>query len=216
MNVSIVIATYGDQAWEDIGWARAYPSAVAQDPFEIIVEHQPGGTIASARNAAVARATGDWVCILDADDELDPGYLDAMTRARANRPEPDGGLLLAPATAYVRQGRRAAPMFWPVSDLQDTNWLVIGTLVSRELFHAAGGFHADDPHGLEDWAFWRACVKQGARPVQVPAAVYVAHQRAESSHQAFRRDRTAYMAAYHKVRRRNDPQLYAEEPCATR
>ena len=106
MNVSICIATFGDERWRDLAMSRAYPSALEQDAPEIIVVHQPVGTLASARNAAAAQAHGDWLCFLDADDELASGYLDAMMAASVSAlSDRYEDFLFAPSCQFVN-GRR--------------------------------------------------------------------------------------------------------------
>src|SRR3990167_7241230 len=130
MKISIIIATFGAESWRELALSRAYPSAVNQGAHEVIVGHDPEGTIASVRNSLAEKAESDWLCFLDADDELAPGYLDAMKRAWEREGATDGSLLLTPAVSYVTaRGKRATPRIWPECSLDDHNWLVIGTLV---------------------------------------------------------------------------------------
>jgi glycosyltransferase involved in cell wall biosynthesis len=198
VKVSICIATFGDPVWEELAEMRALPSAVAQSPYEIIDEYEPEGTIASSRNLAASRATGDWLLFLDADDELAPGYLDAMRRA-SEQESLSPPLLFTPAVSQVKGGKRGTPFFFPETRFETGNWIVIGTLVERALFEEVGGFHDYEP-GLEDWHLWSRCVKAGASVVKVPDAIYIAHWRRDSTHHAFQRDRKAYMAAYNRAK----------------
>lgn len=180
MDVSVIVATYGADSWARTA-ERAVASAHALQPAarEVIVVHEPDGALHTARNAGAAQASGEWLCFLDGDDELDPGYLDAMARAHAAHP--DAGLL-GPAVAYVRHGVRQEPMCWPEVDLRDGNYLVIGTLVRRFMFDAVGGFKHWPMY--EDWCLWQRCWLAGAEPVVVPDAVYVAHVRQLSRNRA--------------------------------
>lgn len=182
--------------------ARALPSANAQEPHEVLIGHDSQGTIASVRNDLGHKATGEWLCFLDADDELAAGYLVAMQRAYERRsrgkshPSEDPPPLLTPAVSYVRKGRRQPPRLLPGGDLRNNNYLVVGTLVHRDLFREVGGFE-DYPHGFEDWSLWAKCWKAGAKVVQVRRAVYIAYVNENSKHRAMWRDRT-YQAEWHK------------------
>lgn len=69
-------------------------------------------------------------------------------------------------------------MIWPEMDLRLGNWLVIGTLVQRQVFVEVGGFREWPLY--EDWCLWQRCWKAGAEPVKVPDAVYVARVRGAS------------------------------------
>ena len=198
MNISVLIATYGSEDWRELAWSRAFPSAAAQTD-DVQVFHDPEGTIASVRNELAQQAKGDWLLFLDADDEIAPGYLDAM-RATYEQEQPDGGtLLLTPAVSYVRKGKPAPPKFWGECSFTTGNWIVIGTLVERRLFLEVGGFE-EYPHGLEDWQLWAKCVKAGARIVKVPDAIYLAHTNPKSKHAKLQRNRPDYMIHYEAAR----------------
>lgn len=198
MTISVIIATYGDWEWRDVAWSRARPSIDGQDADEIIVEYQADGTRASSLNTAAAEATSDWLLFLDADDELAPGYVGAMRRALEQHPPPRQ-TLFTPAVQWIRKGRPSPPSFQREVPLERGNWLVIGTMISRQLFTEIGGFH-EHPHGLEDWNLWARAVRAGATIVKVPDAVYIAHWNAQSKHHRLFRDRRNFAAAYEAAR----------------
>ena len=116
VNVSVIIATYGDETWRDLAMSRAYPSALNQGAHEIVVGHDDEGTIASVRNALAEKAEGTHLLFLDADDELAPGFIQAMFGAMrqdaARRGEDGSGwvcsgeVLYTPAVQQMRKGRR--------------------------------------------------------------------------------------------------------------
>jgi hypothetical protein len=110
-------------------------------------------------------------------------------------------VLLTPRISYVVKGRTKPPRYWKgdADTFKTGNWLVIGTLVQRELFMEVGGFRPF-PHGLEDWNFWARCVRAGAEIRKVPSAIYIAHYNDESDHHILARDRKAYMTHYEAAR----------------
>lgn len=172
-GVSVVIACYGHQDWADLAWSRAYPSAFRQAD-ECLVVYLKKGNLAEARNLAATSASGDWLVFLDADDELDPGYVSALKTQLVQDDSPRQ--LCAPRISYVESGYRQAPKYLPLGqdDIRDGNWMVIGTAVHRATFDAAGGFR--DWPLYEDWDLWQRChLRAAARPVKVPDMVYVAH-----------------------------------------
>ena len=202
--MSVIITTYGDQAWLDLAWSRAWPSAQDQGAYEVIVHHDDGQSIGPARNNAAAKATGEWLCFLDADDELEHEYIRAMTDAICSplRPEP---ALLQPAVRYLRKGRMQDPILIPFKDLRTDNFLVIGTVVRRRLFEQVGGF-GDYPHGFEDWSCWAKCWKAGAQIFPVPHAIYNAHINPHSKHREMWRDRRTQVATHLRVQKELFPE----------
>jgi len=173
VTVSILICTHGSEAWRELALSRAYPSTIAQGTCEVLTRHEPAGTLAGVRNAAAGDATADWLCFLDADDELAPGYIAEMEHTLEGWESPGWGedtrALLAPAVSF--DGNRAAIPNrggWPA-----VNECCIGTLVPRRLFHEVGGFR--ELPSLEDYDLWLRCAKAGAQIVHVPGAVYRAY-----------------------------------------
>lgn len=182
--------------------SRALPSALDQGAHEILTEHDPQGTVASVRNMLAEQARGDYLVFLDADDELERGYIAAM---KAARPERD--TLLTPAVSYVVHGRRMRPKFWPEVDLRYANWLVIGTAISRSLFWEIGGFSDEEEFGAyEDWELWLRASAAGATVRKVPDAIYVAHQEPTSRHRsASQRERARW---HYAIGSRHYPEIY--------
>lgn len=91
----------------DDGSSDEGPQIVAQCPDpRVRLLRQPNAGVAAARNRGIAAAQGQWVCFLDADDWLDPGYLSALDRAHRLYPQAD-----VLATDFVRVPH--TPGAWP-------------------------------------------------------------------------------------------------------
>lgn len=175
MDVTVVVATFGDEWWKRLAWKRAIPSALAQAPCV----HSHRDSLVEARNAGVASVESEWIIHLDADDELEPGYVDALGRGRAD--------LRAPSVRYVQGGRVGTARQPRVARhrhncsagcLSEGNWLVVGTAVRTELARKVGGWR-DFPWS-EDWSLWLRCYLAGATVEACPDAVYRAHVRPDS------------------------------------
>lgn len=189
MSVSVCVSTYGEERWAELARSRAIPSAEGQG-VEVVFTHMPEGSVALARNASAEQASGEWLVFLDADDELAGGYvtqmLDAVGVLELVSDETPWTTLFTPAVSYCVDGRKQAPKFWPVVPYQDANWMVVGTMISREWFHELGGFrNYGDPPGsnaYEDWGLWALAQREGSTVVKVPDAVYVAWVTQDSRH----------------------------------
>lgn len=163
MDCSVIVATFGDTKWRDLATHRAVPSAIAQEPAAVITSH--GSTLAGARNAGAAQAASEWLCFLDADDELEPGYLEALDQV--------DGDLRAPSVRYVVDAIPGEPVSLADRDITRLNPCVIGTLIRRELFLNVGGFWTE--RAWEDWSLFRRAWLAGAELVHVPPAIYRAY-----------------------------------------
>lgn len=185
-DFTVCTGTFGSEEWVKLAEERAIPSAEAQG---VPVIHRHGETLAQARNACAGLAETAFLIFLDADDELDPGYVEAMAAGTAD--------LRAPSILQVREyqcGREVGPFMPQVGGrkhhhqctaecLREGNWLVVGAAVRRRLFLEVGGF----PEGIdwsEDWACWAKCWKAGATVEAKPEAVYRAYVRLDSRNHA--------------------------------
>lgn len=188
MDVTICVATFGDVKWLKLAQSRAIPSAGAQAD-EIVTVH--GDSLHDARNRALAMVHTEFVIFLDADDELEPGYLDAMAAGSAD--------IRAPRTRYVTDSPRRhpvlqAPCFPRVVGhqhdctadcLPEGNWVVIGAAARTELVRKVGGFR--DFAWCEDWDLWLRCRAAAASFEAIDAAVYRAYVRPDSRNRGLAR-----------------------------
>jgi glycosyltransferase involved in cell wall biosynthesis len=213
VNISVVIATYGSEEWARLGQERAHPSALDQGAHEIVIGHDIEGTVSSVRNSLAEKTSGDWLCFLDGDDELGPGYVEAMRRACEREGRAGTPLLLTPAVSYVRGPRKRTPArIWPQVPFEQGNWLVIGTLLPRDLFFSVGGFrdYGNPPgeNAYEDWSLWARCYQAGVQVVQVPSAVYFAYWETSSRHR--NADAQTRLRWHHEIGRDLFPEHYDE------
>lgn len=173
-GVSIIVGTYGNQEeWQPLV-DRAMASARNQTVQPVEVIHSHGPTLAQARNAGAKQAVGTWLIFLDADDELDEKYVEAMLAA--------DGDLRRPATLGVVDGvEDDEPVMLERKPLLSGNYIVIGAMHRKLDFEIAGGFY--ELPRLEDWELWIRLSIQGAVITDVPDAIYKVHVREESRNQ---------------------------------
>lgn len=185
--ISVVIGTFGDPEWKRLA-ERAAASVEKQTvPAKIILSH--ADTLHEARNYGAMEADSKYLVFLDADDELDPYYIEAMTEAIAQRQH--SRYLYQPSTLGVVNGKEdPEPVLIPERPLDTGNYMVIGTAVSRHLFYEVGGFK--DWPIYEDWCLWIRCWRAGARSVQVPDAIYRVHVNPASRNQQDRKTQVRY------------------------
>lgn len=159
-----------------------------------------GSTLHEARNqaaltAALPRNRPRWLCFLDADDELDEHFIEAMSDAASSLD--DGDWLLQPATLGVHPDGHEDPhpVVIPAKSLLDGNYLVIATVLPFAQFLRVGEFREWPMY--EDWDLWLRCWKDGAQIRSVPEAIYRVHVNPVGRNSA---DRASQIRTYHQIR----------------
>lgn len=143
----LVFSDDGSSSEATLDWLRAR----ADRPGVQVVLNERNGGIAAATNAALARARSPWVSMLDHDDALAPGAVEAIARTLAERP--DAAFLytdevvaradLAPADYLLK------PAYDPVM-LSGVNYVNHLSVYRTERLRALGGLR-DGFQGSQDY-----------------------------------------------------------------
>jgi glycosyltransferase involved in cell wall biosynthesis len=163
----------------DDGSTDSLDDAVAGYLNEIELVRKPHGGEASAKNAAAARANGDFVVILDADDVFLPPRLEALGELARLRPDLD---ILTTDAYLVADGRRLRRNYdrrWTFETgdqrraILQRNFVFGHAAVRRERFLAHGGFD-ESILWTTDWDLWLRLMLDGstAGSVDEPLALY--------------------------------------------
>ena len=190
----------------------------ALEPYRgtIVQLRQPNGGEASAKNAAAAIASGDFVLILDADDVYFPDRLAALRELAQARPDLDilttDGLLVV-GERIVRNNYDRSWTF-EVSDqrraILERNFIFGLAAVRRERFLMHGGFD-ESILWTTDWDLWLRLILDGslAGCIDAPLALY---RLRETSLTARRRELLVGKLATLEKARRNPNLREAERP----
>lgn len=127
---------------------HAYASS---DPRIKVVGRERNGHISAASNSALEQASGDYVALLDHDDELHPLALLECAKGFARNPR--WRMLFTDEDKIDQEGKRSDPYFksdWNRDLFLSQNCVCHLTVYERELVTAAGGFQ-EDMDGAQDW-----------------------------------------------------------------
>lgn len=173
-------------------------------PFELtVLRHASPSGAGAARNRGVAGTDAELVVFVDADDEVQPGFLDAVVapirqdRADIVAAARDYDSLNAhlPPSAAALRGSSSAP-----SELEPGSGAVVsggsGMAIRRSTFDAAHGFD-ERLRRREDQDLWLRAQEAGARAAFAPDAVVRVRRREETGGQLRQaRSGAAYSAIF--------------------
>jgi hypothetical protein len=176
LDISIVVSTFGSFRWQLQAQERALPNARS---FGVPVIYNHGNSLHEARNLGLYQVETEFVCHLDADDELAPDFFEQMEKVDGDLRPPSVNHVYERVTFMPQVvGKNGVHRHTCVADcLEDGNWLVVGTVAKTKLLQQVGGWK--EWGNFEDWDLWMRCWIAGASITPVPKAVYKAYSTAQ-------------------------------------
>ncbi|MBM9602696.1 glycosyltransferase [Desulfopila inferna] len=142
------------------------------DPRIKVLFKEKNEGIAIASNAALSLATGDYVGLLDHDDEL---TIDALyENARMINQNPGAGLLYSDEDKLDMQGRRCDPFFKPDYSpelIRSQNYICHFTVIKKSILDDLGGFRQGFD-GSQDHDLILRVLEKTSKVVHIPKILY--------------------------------------------
>lgn len=138
---------------------RTVLNGYRSDPRIKVTYRPTNGHIAAASNTALQSASGEWVGLLDHDDELDRRALAAM--ALFAEDHADAELVYSDEDKIDERQKRSDPFFkpnWNLDLFLSQNYLGHFVVAKRALIEKVGGFN-ETRTGSQDYDLWLRCVQ---------------------------------------------------------
>jgi len=166
----------------------------ASDERIRVVLRSENGHISACSNSALEMATGDYVALLDQDDELSPVALGAVATEIVDRPDID--ILYSDEDKIDGDGRHYGPFFKPAFDpvlLMGQNYVNHLSVYRRDLMLRVGGFREGFEGSQDHDLLLRSLLETSRGRVRhVPHVLY--HWRAVAGSTAASSDEKPYAA----------------------
>jgi glycosyltransferase involved in cell wall biosynthesis len=163
-------------------------------PVKLI--NKVNGGLPNARNSGVLNSTGDVLLPLDADDWIEPTYLErTIPLMRTN----------VGIVAVRCQYFEGATDYWktpghPTLELIRTlNCIPVCSLIRREAFLETGGYPARMVGGFEDWGLWLDILSRGWKAVVLDEPLFHYRVKQESMFREIQRNHDKLVAQIHEL-----------------
>lgn len=146
--------------------------AAAEDPRMRVAHREENGGIVAASNDALAMASGEFVALLDHDDELHPDALEHV--AAAIDAEPEADYVYTDEDKIDLRGHHSAAFFkpdWSPERLRAQMYTCHLSVLRRSLVEEVGGFD-EEFHGAQDWDLILRVTERARKVVHVPRVLY--------------------------------------------
>jgi GT2 family glycosyltransferase len=152
--------------------AQMLNAAAAADPRVQVRHRNENGGIVAASNDGLEMARGEFIALLDHDDELHPDALAHVHEALLANPE--GDYVYTDEDKIDRGGRHSGPFFkpdWSPERLRTQMYTCHLSVLRRSLVEEVGGF---DPEyeGSQDWDLVLKVTERARAVLHVPRVLY--------------------------------------------
>ncbi|HTH06588.1 MAG TPA: glycosyltransferase, partial [Ilumatobacteraceae bacterium] len=147
-----------------IDWVRAHPSVRAQ-----VVAHRVNQGLPYARNTGLAAARGEFVFVLDADNEILPDAF--ATLLEPLTADPRASFSYGLLEAFNQDGAVGSMGLWPWQPkrLRNGNYIDAMAMVRATALRDLDGYTTDRRlYGWEDYDLWCRMAEAGGYGVQIP------------------------------------------------
>ena len=138
---------------------------LAKTDARIKVFHQENGGQSKAKNYGIAQASTDIIVFIDADDLVEPFYLEILYRALQDHPKASWSY--TDLVGFAGQEYVWCKTF-SSGRMTFNNILVNAAAFRKSAIDAAGGFPEVAKHYDEDWALYLRLLGKGMHPVHIP------------------------------------------------
>lgn len=134
------------------------------------VIHTDNQGLAAARNNGIDQAEGQYILPLDADDVIEPEYIEKA--AELLDQNPDLGIVYSRARLFGAVTTEwTLPPYSLEAILQD-NVIFCSAMFRRQDWEAVGGYDQGMVFGWEDYEFWISLIERGRKVCQIPEVLF--------------------------------------------
>jgi glycosyltransferase involved in cell wall biosynthesis len=126
--------------------------------------------VSAARNRGVAASSGIYILPLDADDSIEPEYLEKALAVITSQPELKA--VYCEASLFgIGKGKWNLPAF-SMKTMLIENCIFCTALFRKVDFENAGGYSEEMVTGFEDWDFWLKLLKNDTDAYRIPEVLF--------------------------------------------
>lgn len=152
---------------------------------------------AGARNAGIRVARGKYILPLDADDLIEPSYIEKAVKLI--EAEESTGVVYCMADKFGEQNEP-----WPlpkfcIEEMLRDNIVFVTALFYRADWEAIGGFREDMIYGMEDYDFWLSLLEMGRDIRQIEEVLFHYRIKPRSRTSTFLEDKEKVKDTYRQI-----------------
>ena len=121
--------------------------------------------VINARNMAIDASCGEYILPLDADDKIEPTYIEKAVEILNNKPEI--GIVYCKARFFGRNNNEWHLPEFNLDDFLYDNCIFNCALFRKTDFYRAGKYKENMKDGCEDWDLWLSFIELDLKPYKI-------------------------------------------------
>ncbi len=124
--------------------------------------YKENGGQSSARNLGIRSSSGQYILCVDADDKINPEYIDKCVEVVSK--DPQIGIVYCKAEKFCGKKHKAWELPpYSIERMLCSNMIFSCALFHRSHFNQTNGFDENRQNLYEDWDFWLSIIELGYR-----------------------------------------------------
>jgi glycosyltransferase involved in cell wall biosynthesis len=157
-----------DNASTDRSAELVQKMAAADPRIKYVGLEQKG--VSHARNQGIRQSSGTYILPLDADDKIDPTYIEKAVKILEQ--SKDLKLVYADAVLFDAVNRGWELPDYSYRSLLIENSIYCSALFRKSDFEATAGYNENMVEGFEDWDFWISFLKETDKVYKIPEKLF--------------------------------------------
>lgn len=140
------------------------------DREKVRVIHQENMGLAGARNTGIEHGRGEYVLPLDADDRIEPEYLEKAVQILDSMPKV--GIVYCRAQLFGAVETEWQLPDYSLQEMLKENLIFCSALFRRSDWKSVGGYDTGMVYGWEDYEFWLSLIERGREVYRLPDILF--------------------------------------------
>ncbi|MBN1331482.1 glycosyltransferase [Candidatus Dojkabacteria bacterium] len=166
-NIEIILV---DDGSPDIEAIKKLEKLQTTYKNRVLFINQKNKGLPAARNTGIKSSKGDFLCCLDADDILEPSFIEKAIESYKTNPE------VSIVTSWMSTfGEYETTYQFNSTDLRDLlkeNILHVSSIFKKDVWEKVGGFDENFINGFDDWEFWINAAKHDFKWMIIPEVLF--------------------------------------------
>lgn len=172
-NIEIIIVNDGSTNEDTISYLNNYTNP------KVKIIHQINMGLAEARNSGIKNSTGKYILPLDADDKIEPSYIEKAVNIIESKRKI--GIVYCEADLFGAVNKK-----WEIPEFKMKNMLRFNCIFCTALFRKSdwekvGGYKKIMKYGWEDYEFWLSLLELGVKVYRIPEILFHYRQHEKTS-----------------------------------